>query len=204
MGGADTALYIVDLKQSAVDCTGLECIDPSRSTAQITFSGADAAVFATDEGAEQQLSQTYDRAAVIISFEQLGGAEVALHMAREHSLQRYAFGRQIGSYQAIRNKLVGMYADISLARGNCYYGAWAASADDPELPLAAATARISAAKAYYHAAKENIQIHGGMGCTWEMDCHFYYRRAKWLGSLIGGDRYWKSRIVDQLDASVAT
>jgi acyl-CoA dehydrogenase len=195
-------LYLVDLNQQSVLATTLESVDPSRNTAIITFSGAEAIPLATSESAAIQLQKTYQRAAVAIAFEQLGGAEAAFNMSKNYAMQRYTFGRVIASYQGMRNKLVGIYADITLARGNCYFGAWAASTDDDELPLAAAAARISASKAYYHASKENIQIHGGMGYTWEMDCHFYYRRAKWLAVLIGSERYWKNHLVDQLSSKL--
>ena len=103
-------------------------------------------------------------------------------MAREYALGRFAFGRPIASFQAIKHKLADMYVAIELARSNAYYGAWALSTDAPELPVAAAAARVAASEAYFLAAKENIQTHGGMGFTWEFDCHLYYRRAKLLGA----------------------
>ena len=131
------------------------------------------------------LRRLLDRSAVLFAFEQLGGAEAALNMAREYALGRYAFGRPIAGYQAIKHKLAKMYVAVQLARSNCYYGAWALATDAPELPLAAATARVSASQAYRKCSEENIQIHGGMGFTWEFDCHLYYRRAKLLSVKIG-------------------
>ena len=97
----------------------------------------------------------------------------ALEMARDYALERYAFGRPIGSFQAIKHKLADVYVAIELARSNAYYGAWALSADAAELPLAAATARVSATEAFHLASKENIQTHGGIGFTWDVDCHLY-------------------------------
>ena len=84
----------------------------------------------------------------------------------------------------------------TLARSNCYYGAWALNTDADELPLAAATARVSAIQAYYFASKENIQTHGGMGYTWEFDCQFYYRRSKLLSVAIGSEAMWQDRLID--------
>ncbi len=110
----------------------------------------------------------------------------ALEMARDYALERYAFGRPIGSFQAIKHKLADVYVAIELARSNAYYGAWALSADAAELPLAAATARVSATEAFHLASKENIQTHGGIGFTWDVDCHLYYRRSKQLGLALGG------------------
>ena len=109
-------------------------------------------------------------------------------MATEYAKERYAFGRPIGSFQAIKHKLADVYVATELARSNAYYGAWALAADAAELPLAAATARVSATDAFCLAAKENIQMHGGMGFTWAADCHLFYRRAKLLCAVVGQQR----------------
>jgi alkylation response protein AidB-like acyl-CoA dehydrogenase len=140
---------------------------------------------------------------VLFAFEQVGGAQRAREMARDYALERYAFGRPIGSFQAIKHKLADVYVATELARSNAYYGAWALARDATELPLAAATARISASEAYFLAAKENIQVHGGMGFTWEYDCHLHYRRAKLLSLALGSTRAWKDRLVTQLESANA-
>ena len=92
-----------------------------------------------------------------------------------------------------------MYVAIELARSNAYYGAWALSVDATELPLAAATARVSATEAFHLASKENIQTHGGIGFTWDVDCHLYYRRSKQLGLALGGAPWWKNRLVELIE-----
>jgi hypothetical protein len=92
-----------------------------------------------------------------------------------------------------------MYVFNELARSNAYYGAWALSTDAPELPVAAAQSRVAATQAFHYAAKENIQTHGGMGFTWELDCHLYYRRAKTLNLALGSARVWKDRLVAHLE-----
>jgi alkylation response protein AidB-like acyl-CoA dehydrogenase len=120
-------------------------------------------------------------------------------MACDYARERYAFGRPIGSFQAITHKLADMYVALELARSNAYYGAWALAADAADLPLAAATARISATEAFHLASKENIQTHGGVGFTWEVDCHLFYRRAKQLALALGGPPYWQNRLVDLLE-----
>jgi alkylation response protein AidB-like acyl-CoA dehydrogenase len=140
-----------------------------------------------------------DRAAVMLAFEQVGGADRALEMAKDYAMQRYAFGRPIGSYQAIKHKLADIYIKNELARSNAYYGAWALGAGGAELPLAAAAARVAACEAFWFAAKENLQTHGGMGFTWDVDCHLYYRRAQQLGLVAGGAKAWKERLVSQLE-----
>jgi alkylation response protein AidB-like acyl-CoA dehydrogenase len=140
-----------------------------------------------------------DRAAVLVAFAQVGGASACLEMATGYAKERHAFGRPIGSFQAIKHKLADVYVATELARSNAYYGAWALETGAAELTLAAATARVSASEAFFQAAKENIQVHGGIGFTWEMDCHLYYRRAKHLGLLLGSVRHWKDRVVSELE-----
>ena len=153
------ALHIVDLHGPGVARETVATIDPSRSHARIAFTGASAERL-SDGG---DIRTLLDRAAVMMAFEQVGGAQAALDMARDYALERYAFGRPIGSFQAIKHKLADVYVAVELARSNAYYGAWALSKDAAELPVAAALARIAATEAGWQAAKENIQTHGGMG-----------------------------------------
>ena len=140
-----------------------------------------------------------DRAAVLLAFEQLGGADRALEMAKAYALDRVAFGRRIGGYQAIKHKLADMYVKNELARSNAYYGAWALTAGAAELPVAAAAARVSASEAFWFASKENIQTHGGIGFTWEADPQLYYRRSRQLSLVAGAPALWRERLVAQLE-----
>src|SRR6201999_3453363 len=161
---------------------------PSRGAAKLTFSGAAAErVGGAGEGLEI-VEDVTNRAAVLLAFEQVGGADRALEMAKDYALHRYAFGRPIASYQAIKHKLADMYVKNELARSNAYYGAWALNTDAPEMPIAASAARIAASEAFWFASKENIQTHGGIGFTWEMDCHLYYRRSRQLSLVAGAPR----------------
>ena len=194
------ALFLVDLAAAGVARERIATIDPSRGHARLVFSGAAAEPLGPAGTGERLLERLFDRAAVLFAFEQLGGARAALDMAKAYALERYAFGRPIGSFQAIKHKLADVYVAGELARSNAYYGAWALSQEAPELPLAAATARVAASDAFYLAARENIQTHGGMGYTWAFDCHLYYRRAKLLALALGSTRIWKDRLVAQLEA----
>jgi alkylation response protein AidB-like acyl-CoA dehydrogenase len=178
-------------------------VDPTRSHARITLDGAAAEPLGAAGRGWPLVERLLDRAAVLVAFEQVGGAQAALDMAREYALGRFAFGRQIASFQAIKHKLADMYVGIELARSNAYYGAWALSKDAPVLGVAAAAARVAASEAYYQAAKENIQVHGGMGFTWEFDCHLHYRRAKLTGLMLGSARRWKDLLVTRLEAGAA-
>jgi len=196
-------LFLVDLKGAGVTRTSLTTVDPTRSHARLVFDAAAAEPLGAPGEGWPLVERLLDRAAVLVAFEQLGGAQAALDMAREYAIGRFAFGRQIASFQAIKHKLADMYVAVELARSNAYYGAWALSKDAPELPVAAATARVAATEAYYQAAKENIQVHGGMGFTWEFDCHLHYRRAKLTGLMLGSARRWKDLLVARLEAGAA-
>ena len=140
-----------------------------------------------------------NRAAVLFAFEQVGGAQTSLEEAKKYSVERYAFGKPIGSFQALKHRMADMYVKNELAKSNAYYGAWALSSDSAELPVAAAGARVSASEAFHFASKENLQIHGGVGFTWEYDCHLFYRRSKMLSLNIGSIRKWKENLISNLE-----
>jgi len=194
----EIALFLADLTASTVSRRTLATVDPSRDHARIDFAGAEAEKLGEQTG-WPVVQRLLERAAILVAFEQVGGADASLEMARSYALERYAFGRPIGSFQAIKHKLADVYVAIELARSNAYYGAWALSVDATELPLAAATARVSATEAFHLASKENIQTHGGIGFTWDVDCHLYYRRSKQLGLALGGAPWWKNRLVELIE-----
>ncbi|HTK90063.1 MAG TPA: acyl-CoA dehydrogenase family protein [Verrucomicrobiae bacterium] len=197
------SLYLVPLDGAGVTRARVDTVDPTRSHARLAFDGAAAEPLGEPGAGWALVERLLDRAAVLFAFEQVGGAQAALDMARDYALGRFAFGRPIGSFQAIKHKLADVYVALELARSNAYYGAWALSTDAPALPVAAATARVAASEAFYLAAKENIQTHGGMGFTWEFDCHMYYRRAKLLALTIGSTPRWKDRLIARLELGEA-
>ena len=173
-------------------------VDPSRGQAELSFANCKAEPLGAAGEGWGILSQVLDRAAVLMAFEQVGGADRALEMGRDYALDRIAFGRPIGSFQAVKHMLADMYVSATLARSNCYYGAWALSTNAAELPEAAAAARISATQAFQHCAKNNIQVHGGMGFTWEFDCHMYYRRSNATALSLGSQSYWEDALIDRM------
>ena len=197
--GGKPCLFLVELSGSGVVREVLQTLDPTRSAARLTFTNASAEPLGEPGEGMAIAEAILNRAAVLLAFEQVGGADRALEMAKDYALNRYAFGRQIGSYQAIKHKLADIYIKNELARSNAYYGAWALDSGAAELPLAAAAARVSACEAFWFAAKENLQTHGGMGFTWAVDCHLFYRRAQQLGLVAGGAKAWKERLVTQLE-----
>jgi hypothetical protein len=188
-------MFVADL--AGVRRRDLTTLDPTRNHARLEFDALP--VQSLGSGGWGSVQRVLDRAAILFAFEQVGGADACLQMAREYAQERFAFGRPIGSFQAIKHKLADIYVALELARSNAYYGAWALEADATDLALAAATARVSASEAFHLASKENIQTHGGIGFTWAVDCHLFYRRSKQLGLALGSAPFWKNRLVDLLE-----
>ncbi|CAN1522678.1 CaiA Acyl-CoA dehydrogenases [Caulobacteraceae bacterium] len=197
--GGKAGLFLVDLKGAGVSRETLKSLDPTRGVGRLTFNGAAATRLGGAGEGFALMEQVFDRAAVLLAFEQTGGADKCLEMAKDYAMGRYAFGRVIAGYQAIKHKLADMYVKNQVARSNAYYGAWALNTNAPELAVAASAARIAASEAYWFGSKENIQTHGGMGFTWEVDCHLYYRRSRQLGLVAGAPKVWKERLVTQLE-----
>jgi len=197
--GGKPGLFLVDLKGAGVSRETLKSLDPTRGVARLTFKNAAATRLGGAGEGFALAEQVFDRAAVLLAFEQTGGADKCLEMAKDYAMGRYAFGRVIAGYQAMKHKLADMYVKNQVARSNAYYGAWALNTNAAELPVAASAARIAASEAYWFGSKENIQTHGGMGFTWEVDCHLYYRRSRQLGLVAGAPKVWKERLVSQLE-----
>jgi acyl-CoA dehydrogenase len=200
--GGRPALALVELAQAGVRLTPMTGFDQLRHHARIDFSDAEAELM---DGADAAwaLRRLWDRAAVYAAFEQVGGTESALYMARDYTLQRYVFGRQLASYQAVKHSLANILVMLELARSNALYAAVALDDDAPDAAAAAATARLGAVRAYETAARENLQLHGGIGFTWEANCHFHYRRARLLALNLGSAEIWTDRLIDELSAREA-
>lgn len=199
-GESGPGMYIVELNGAGVVQENLSTVDPTKNTAKVSFAGAKVELLGVDGQGWVQLLNIYDRAAVLIAFEQIGGAQAALDMAVEYAKERYAFGRPIGSFQALKHMMADMYTALRIAESNCMEAAEVLANDGDNLPLVAATARVSAIKAFQLCSKDNIQIHGGMGFTWEFDCQIYYRRSNYQALEIGGLSVWEGRLVDLLAA----
>ncbi|MEZ4331985.1 MAG: acyl-CoA dehydrogenase family protein [Myxococcota bacterium] len=199
--GGMLGLYRIELAGAGVARSRLDAFDPSRSQARIDFDGARCERL---PGADATaIARLLDRAAVLTAFEQIGGADRALEITRAFIVGRYAFGKPIAANQAIKHRMADLWCEIEIARSNAYYAAFTLANEDPELPVAACLARIAAADAFEKTTIEMIEFHGGVGYTWEYDCHLFYRRAKQLAGLIGTPKYWKNLLVDRLRAAKA-
>ena len=196
-----TSLQLVDLSSTGVTIEHQENIDESRGHFSISFNNVETKLLGDEVSGWELYETLINQAAVLFSYEQIGGSQASLDMAINYAKERYAFGRPIGSYQAIKHKLADMYIALTLAKSNCYYAAWALSTNAADLPSASATARVSATKAFQLCSKENIQTHGGNGFTWEYDCHMFYRRSKLLSLNIGSLSNWREKLVTSLEQS---
>ncbi len=198
-GDEGPTLALVELDAKGVSRTPLESIDPSRSLAQLDFEGAPAETLGAPGQGAALAEKILARAAILVAFEQLGGAERALEDTKTQAMGRYVFGRPVASFQAIKHRFADMYCAVELARSNAYYGAWALSSDSDELITAACSARVSACDAFDLNSVEMIQIFGGVGFTWEYDCHLFYRRAKYLGAMLGTASAWREKLITRLE-----
>jgi acyl-CoA dehydrogenase len=196
-----TSLQLVDLSSKGISIEHQENIDESRGYFSISFEDVESELIGDEINGWDLYESIVNQAAVLFSYEQIGGSQAALDMAINYAQERYAFGRPIGSFQAIKHKLADMYIALTLAKSNCYYAAWALSTNASDLPTASATARVSSTKAFQLCSKENIQTHGGNGFTWEYDCHMFYRRSKLLSLNIGSLSNWKEKLVTSLEQS---
>jgi alkylation response protein AidB-like acyl-CoA dehydrogenase len=179
------ALFTVDPNQDGVECKLLDSLDPTRKQAEIRLSNVRGELLG-DENAWPALSQTLDRALVALAGEAVGGAQQCLQTTAEYTKQRTQFDRPIGSFQAIQHRLADLFMEVEMARSAAYYAAWSAAEAAEELSVVAPIAKGACTEAFFHAAAEAIQIHGGIGFTWEHDAHLYFKRAK-SSQLLFGD-----------------
>ncbi len=193
-------LFAIDRKRPGIRAIPLNTMDQTRKLAALEFRGvkAEAAdlVGAVGDG-WKTFSAVIDRGKVALAAEMMGGAQRVLEMSVEYSKVREQFGRPIGSFQAIQHKCANMLVDIESAKSAVYYAAWAVSNDTADAPLAAAMAKAAASDAYRRASAEAIQVHGGIGFTWEHDLHLYFKRAK-SSEFAFGDAAFNREIVAQL------
>jgi alkylation response protein AidB-like acyl-CoA dehydrogenase len=197
--GADgISLYTVRGDAEGLSRKTLEAIDLTRKLAQLDFSNVKGELLGARGQAWPALQRTLDHAAVALAAEMCGGAQRCLDMAVQYAKDRVQFGRPIGSFQAIKHKCADMLLEVESAKTAMYYALWVAAADDPELSVVAPMAKAYAADAFFKAARDNIQVHGGIGFTWEHDAHLYYRRAKSDELMFGDAPYHRELLAQRL------
>jgi acyl-CoA dehydrogenase len=202
-GGDEATLVLATLATSDRAAPAAHPLDLLHPCCDIDLTGAAVHVLARGRSAQALWTRAGDAQALFVAFEQLGGADAALDAARRYSLQRYAFGRPVGSFQALKHLMADMLVAIDIARSNCLFGLAALTAGDEALGEAAAVARISATEAFRAAAAGSTQVHGALGVTWEADCHLFYRRAQALAGSPGAQWRWKDRLVQLLEQRAA-
>ena len=195
---AGLSLFGVKGDADGLTRTPLPTMDQTRKQARLEFTDTPAWLIGTDGGAEPGLSKTLDLAAVALAAEQVGGAQRCLDSSVEYAKTRIQFGRPIGSFQAIKHKCADMLLEVESAKSAAYYAGWAAAEDSDELPVVASLAKSYCSEAYFHAAAETIQIHGGIGFTWEHPAHLYFKRAKSSELMLGDPSYHRELLAQRI------
>jgi alkylation response protein AidB-like acyl-CoA dehydrogenase len=190
-----TAVYLVPAKAPGLVRHALQPLDPTRKLAELELDDVRVPLAARlpADGA-RLVERTLERARVALAAEQVGGAERCLALSVDYAKTRVQFGRPIGSFQAIKHKCADMLMLVESARSACYHAAFLAATDGEELPIAAALAHSYCSEAYFRVAAETIQVHGGIGFTWEHDAHLYFRRARSSATLLGEPRLERERL----------
>jgi alkylation response protein AidB-like acyl-CoA dehydrogenase len=201
--GAGTGPEGISIFAVAADAAGLirtplATLDQTRKQARLTFDATPATLVGTEGEGWAVISQVLDLAAVALAAEQVGGAARVLEMSVEYAKVRVQFGRPIGSFQAIKHKCADMLVEVESAKSAAYYGLWAGSELNDELPTVASLAKAYCSDAYVHCASENIQIHGGIGFTWEHPAHLYFKRAKSSQLFFGDPTYHRELLAQRI------
>jgi alkylation response protein AidB-like acyl-CoA dehydrogenase len=192
------SLFAVDGDAAGLTRTALSTMDQTRKQARLEFENTPGRLVGTDGDGWNVLDKVLDLVAIGLAAEQVGGAQKVLDMAVEYAKVRVQFGRPIGSFQAIKHKCADMLLEVESAKSAAYYGMWCASELNDELPSVASLAKAYCSEAYFHAAAENIQIHGGIGFTWEHPAHLYFKRAKSSELLFGDPTYHRELLAQRI------
>jgi alkylation response protein AidB-like acyl-CoA dehydrogenase len=194
---AGLSAFVVEAGAPGLTRTAPPTLDQTRRLARLELATTPARLIGEEGDAAGWLSKTLDLAAVALAAEQVGGAQRCLEMAVEYAKTRQQFGRPIGSFQAVKHRCADMLVRVESARSAAYYAAWAAAEDTDELPVVASLAKAYCSEAYFFAAAENIQVHGGIGFTWEHDAHLYFKRAKASELLLGDPAYHRELLAQR-------
>ncbi|MGY6499935.1 MAG: acyl-CoA dehydrogenase family protein [Acidimicrobiales bacterium] len=191
-------IYAVAGDADGLTRTPLATMDQTRKQAKLEFSNTPATLVSADDLSWDAIAQILDLAAVALAAEQVGGAQECLDMAVQYAKDRVQFGRPIGSFQAIKHKCADMLLEVESAKSAAYYAGWCAAELNDELPAVASLAKAYCSEAYFHASAENIQIHGGIGFTWEHPAHLYFKRAKSSELMFGDPAYHRELLAQRI------
>ena len=196
-GDEGLSFFIVDGKAKGLERRLLKSVDQTRKLARLTFNSVPAELLGEAGAAAAPLARTLDQAAVCLANEMVGGAEHMRQSALDYVMMRMQFGRPIASFQAVKHKCADMLVDVELAKSAAYYAAEAAAENDAELPAIASLAKACAADAFIQTAKETIQLHGGIGFTWDNDTHLWFKRAKSSEVFLGTPVYHRELLMQR-------
>jgi alkylation response protein AidB-like acyl-CoA dehydrogenase len=197
-GEAGISLFAVDGAARGLQRAAMPTMDQTRKQARLTFSAVPARLVGVAGEGWPIVARALDLAAIGLAAEQVGGAQRVLEMSVEYAKVRVQFGRPIGSFQAIKHKCADMLLAVESAKSAAYYAAWAAAEDNDEVPVMASLAKAYCSEAYFQAAAENIQIHGGIGFTWDHPAHLYFKRAKSSELILGDPAYHRELLAQRI------
>jgi alkylation response protein AidB-like acyl-CoA dehydrogenase len=192
------SLFAVDGDAAGLARTALDTMDLTRKQARLTFDGVAGRLLGAEGAAGPVLSHVLDVAAVALAAEQVGGAARSLDMAVEYAKVRHQFGRAIGSFQAVKHMCADMLLQVESARSAAYYGLWAGAAGADDLPATASLAKAYCSDAYVDVTAKNIQVHGGIGFTWEYPAHLYFKRARSSAVFLGDATYHREKLAQRI------
>jgi len=196
------SLFAVDGEAAGLSRIPLATLDQTRKQARLEFRDVPARLVGKEGAAARIVSSVFDLAAVALAAEQVGGAQRVLDMAVDYAKTRVQFGRQIGSFQAVKHTCADLLIEVESARSAAYYALWSAAERRVDLPLVASLAKAYCSDAFFHATAGNIQIHGGIGFTWEHPAHLYFKRAKASQSMFGNPAYHLALMAQRLPDSL--
>ncbi len=190
----EIGLFVVPGDASGLARTAQPTLDQTRRLASVHFNDVRLPASARMTGGEDSLQEILDRAVIALAAEQVGGAQRCLDLAVAYAKEREQFGRPIGSFQAIKHKCADMMIELESARSAAYYAACVAAEGSDELPVVASLAKAYCSDTYFQCASECLQIHGGVGFTWEYDVHLYFKRARSSEILLGDPASHRERV----------
>ena len=200
-GTDGVSLFLVPARADGLERRALPTLDQTRRQASLELHDVrvgEAALLGEEGRGWAPLEETLDRAALALAAEQVGGAQRCLDLSVAYAKQRVQFGRPIGSFQAIQHKCADMMIAVEAARSGVYWAACVAAEGGPDLSVASSLAKCTASEAFFRCAAESIQIHGGVGFTWEYDVHLYFKRARAGESLLGDPNWHRERVARHL------